>query len=140
MNERRLRILVADGDPEVRSLVERLALGFGHAVESAEDGKACLHKMQQQAYDLLFMELILPIVDGTQILAYMHANTPATRVIVLSAMDDPADIGLILKQGASAFLIKPLRESAILEVISRVSAGTISQDLTPDAGRRGVES
>ena len=128
---RQLRILLADDDPAVHVSLQHLARGLDHQLDAVEDGKACLSKLKQHVYDLLFLDLIMPVVDGTQVLAYARENHPAMRVVMISTLDEPLTIDSLLKSGASAYLIKPLRESMLTEVLSRIASGTISQDLTP---------
>jgi len=111
--------------------MERIIRGHGHHYEGVEDGKACLHKLDQNDYDILFLDLFLPRVDGTDLLVQLKEKSPVMSVIVCSSMDDNDIIGSLLKKGARAFLLKPIREAVITEVIDRISAGTMSQDLTP---------
>ena len=134
MSANQLRILVADDEPAVRSMMERIIRGHGHHFDGVENGKACLHKLQQGHYDLLFLDLFMPILDGVHVLKHAREHAPATRVVAISSLDDTIIIGNILKSGACAFLIKPLRDALITEVMNRVAAGTISQDLTPSPG------
>ncbi len=128
---RELRILLADDDPAIHLSLQHLARGLGHQLDAVQDGKACVSKLRQHTYDLLFLDLILPLVDGLQVLAFARENFPSMRVIMISTMDETQTIDSLLKCGASAYLMKPLRESVLTEVLSRVASGTISQDLTP---------
>ena len=134
MNARRLRILVADKELEVRSSIDRIARGHGHLYEGVVDGAACLSKIEQNDYDILFLDLFIPGMDGAEILQRIRAKTPVTSVILLSSLDDSEIINGLLSSGARAFLIKPVSEAVLTDVITRISAGTISQDLTPGGG------
>lgn len=128
---RQLRILVADDEVSVRQELARLAHGLGHQLDSVEDGRACVAKLQQNRYDLLFLDLIMPVMDGTQVLEYVREHLPAMRVVIISSLDERSIIDQFLSMGASAYLVKPLRESYLCDVIGRISSGTISQNLTP---------
>ena len=131
MSMHELRILVADDEPAVRQQMERIIRGHGHHYEGVEDGRMCLQKLQQGVYDVLFIDLFMPTLDGLHVLSFARNHSPSTRLIVISSLDDEPTIEQVLKNGASAFLLKPLQDAAITEVINRVASGTISQDLTP---------
>jgi CheY-like chemotaxis protein len=133
MSARPLRILVADKDLDVRTTIDRITRGHGHLYEGVVDGATCLNKLDQHDYDILFLDLFIPGMDGAELLRRVRAKTPVTSVILLSSLDEPDIIHGLLQQGARAFLIKPVNEAIITDVISRISAGTISQDLTPGA-------
>lgn len=131
MNGRALRILVADKDLAVRNSMDRIIRGHGHHYEGVTDAQACLHKFEQADYDVLFMDLFVGGMDGSELLQRVRAKSPITSVILLSSLDDPGVIEGLLLQGARAYLVKPVRDAVITDVINRIAAGTMSQDLTP---------
>lgn len=134
MSARPLRILVADKDLAVRTAMDRIIRGHGHQYEGVVDAPACLHKIEQHHYDILFLDLFVSGMDGLELLQKVREKSPITSVILLSSLDEPDIINGLLQKGARAFLIKPLRDAVITEVITRISAGTMSQDLTPRGG------
>lgn len=125
MSTRRLKILVADDDADVRNHVAMTCRELGHDVEVAEDGRACLKKVATAAPDLLFLDLVMPTLDGLSVLKAIREKAMATVVVAISSLDDSEVIASILHAGAAAFLIKPLHAPTIREVIGRVAAGTI---------------
>lgn len=131
MSGRPLKILVADKDLAVRSAMDRIIRAHGHQYEGVVDAAACLHKVEQHDYDILFLDLFIGGMDGVAVLQKVREQSPITSVILLSALDEPDIINGLLQKGARAFLIKPLRDAIIIDVITRISAGTMSQDLTP---------
>lgn len=132
MNGRPLRILVADKDLAVRNAMDRIIRGHGHVYEGVVDAAACIHKIEQTDYDIVFMDLFLDGMDGNELLQRVRERAPIASVIVLSSMDEPAIINGLLQQGARAYLMKPVRDAVITDVIARIAAGTMSQDLTPE--------
>lgn len=132
MNGRPLRILVADKDLVVRNTMDRIIRGHGHQYEGVVDALACLHKLEQADYDIIFMDLFLGGMDGYELLRRVREKAPITSVILLSALDETTIIDGLFQQGARAYLVKPVREAVITDVINRIAAGTISQDLTPE--------
>ena len=80
------RVLVADADVNLQTLLNALLDRIGATAEFAEDGKRCLEKLQAAAYDAILLELLLPEIDGLGILQKMQRQKPdvLAHVIVLS--------------------------------------------------------
>lgn len=125
MSSRHLKILVADDDSAMRELIVTICRDLGHDADSAEDGKVCLKKMAAAPPDILFLDLVMPVLDGVHVLKTLREKELTTTIIAISSLDDSEVIASILHAGAAAFLIKPLNEAIIREVIGRVASGTI---------------
>lgn len=125
MSSRHLRILVADDDAAMRDMIVAICRDLGHDADSAEDGKTCLKKIASSPHDILFLDLVMPVLDGVHVLKTLREKEVATTIIAISSLDDSEVIASILHAGAAAFLIKPLNEAIIREVIGRVVSGTI---------------
>jgi CheY-like chemotaxis protein len=132
MNGRPLRILVADKDLVVRNAMDRIIRGHGHHYEGVVDAGACLHKLEQADFDIVFLDLFLGGMDGNELLQRVREKAPVASVILISSMDDAVIIDGLLQQGARAYLVKPVRDAVITDVINRIASGTISQNLTPE--------
>ncbi|HCF56975.1 MAG TPA: hypothetical protein DFS52_03135, partial [Myxococcales bacterium] len=91
MSERRqARILVADDDLHTRNLVCEVCEALGHATLVAEDGEQALARALETTPDLLLLDLMMPRLDGFEILRRLRA-TPGNRdiaVIILTAVGD----------------------------------------------------
>lgn len=125
MGARHLKILVADDDPAIRDELELMIRRLGHDVDTAENGKVCLKKVAAATYDLVFLDLFMPVMDGVQVMKTFREKSVPSTVVAISSLDDSDVIRSILKFGAAAFLIKPLREPLIREVLARVATGTV---------------
>jgi DNA-binding response OmpR family regulator len=113
------RILVIDDEPELVRFVERALMGDGHEVATAYDGAIGLGMALHDDPDLVVLDLVMPGVDGRNVLRALHATHPATRVLVLSAESDVGARVEMLEAGAVDFLGKPF---AIRELLARVRA------------------
>ncbi len=120
MVERKLQVIIADNEPVVRELVDRHVSERGHAVHQAATGADCLKLMRNKACDLVFLDLVMPGIDGETALEVIHRRYPDTIVVVVSSLDDDQVIDKILKQGAHAYLRKPVTREHIEDVIRRV--------------------
>jgi DNA-binding response OmpR family regulator len=103
------RIYVVDDDADVRNVVVYALMEEGHDIFMIRDGEAALEALIAEPPDLVVLDLILPGVDGFEVLNQMrswgiHDNT---RTIVLSALAAAADRRRALELGADDFLTKP---------------------------------
>ncbi|HEU5038860.1 MAG TPA: response regulator transcription factor [Nocardioides sp.] len=125
------KILVIDDEPEVVRFVERALAGAGHEVTSAHDGALGLGLALNEAPDLVVLDLVMPGVDGRNVLRALRAARPSTPVLVLSADCAVGARVEVLEAGAADFLGKPF---AIRELLARVRARLES---TSEPGRPG---
>lgn len=102
-------ILIADDDASNREMLARRLRRLGHTVCVAENGRQAVEMIRAQPFDLLLLDIVMPEMDGYQVLKYLQANRPAAHlpVIVLSASDDSKKIAHSIKLGAQDYLPKP---------------------------------
>lgn len=102
-------VLIADDDPTNREMLARRLRRLGHRVELAEDGRQVVEKVRAGSYDLLLLDLVMPRMDGYEVLNYLRNNPPARHlpIIVLSASDDTRKIAHSIELGAQDYLTKP---------------------------------
>ena len=114
-------ILVVDDSEANRDVLSRRLTRQGHHVEVAEDGREALELMKDQDFDLILLDIMMPEMNGFQVLEHLHAD-PRLRhvpVIVVSALDDTDSIVKCIQMGAEDHLTKPIN-SVILR--ARVDA------------------
>ncbi|TET53437.1 MAG: response regulator [Anaerolineales bacterium] len=120
------KILLIEDDPIARRLVE-LQLGTeGYELLTAPDGLQGLKIVAETPPDLILLDLMLPGLDGFEILSRLRADPKTAKlpVIVLSAKSRPTDMDTAAKIGANAYLTKPYsRDELITLVTSVVSDG-----------------
>ena len=109
MSEETGQILVVD-DNRVNRLKLSLSLeGQGHQVALAEDGQQALDLLKQQTFDVVLLDIVMPGIDGFQVLEKMKAD-PELRdipVIVISALDEIDSAVRCIEVGAEDYLPKP---------------------------------
>jgi DNA-binding response OmpR family regulator len=86
------RVLVVDDDRPILGFVTMALEAEGYQVESATDGQAALSKVRWQAPDAILLDLMLPVLDGWQLIKALRANPTTSQIpiIVLSAAPDAA--------------------------------------------------
>lgn len=103
------RILVVDDNKINRMTLSRSLEQLGYQVELAEDGEQALKQVAEQPFDLLLLDILMPKLDGFQVLARLQENGGLHElpVIVISALDDMESVVRGIEMGAEDFLPKP---------------------------------
>jgi len=104
------RLLVVDDNKVNRLLLARGLQEQGHTVTFAENGREALDTMRRQAFDLVLLDILMPELDGYQVLEQLTTD-PDLRdipVIVVSAMDELDSVVKCIEMGAEDYLSKPL--------------------------------
>jgi len=115
----RTRVLVVEDDPAIRQgMVD--ALGFqGYEALEAADGEAGLEKALHGDYDILLLDLVLPVRDGLDILREVRRCRPTVPVIILTARGSEDDRVKGLRLGADDYVVKPF---SVRELLARIEA------------------
>jgi sigma-B regulation protein RsbU (phosphoserine phosphatase) len=102
-------ILVVDDEALNRTLLATNLEEAGYTVELAEDGGQALEMLKEQPFDVVLLDLIMPEVDGYQVLEHIKGDVDLWHlpVIVISAMDDMDSIVRCIEMGATDYLFKP---------------------------------
>ncbi len=120
------RILVVE-DEEALAVGIRDALEHaGYAVETAYDGPSALSMIREGAYDLVVLDLMLPGMNGLDVLRKVRAESAHPRFLILSALSEESDVLRGFDQGAEDYLRKPFSPK---ELVARVHAQFRRRDL-----------
>ena len=111
-------LLVEDSDRLRRSLSDGLRKS-GFAVDGAGDGEEGLHLARTESYDVIVLDIMLPKIDGLEVLRRLRDAGNDTHVLLLTARDTVADRVIGLDSGADDYLVKPF---AFEELVARISA------------------
>lgn len=103
------RILVVDDDPSLLVLLSRMLTRIGVPPQTAQTGKEALELLHAEQYDLMILDLMLPDIDGFEILSRIRKDPhfDSMPVLILSAMADQDAISKGLALGADGYLTKP---------------------------------
>ncbi|WP_136809414.1 response regulator transcription factor [Desulfosediminicola flagellatus] len=114
-----MNILVIDDEPELLERLSSVLTKEHYSVVTAEDGKAALEKLWNDSYDLIMLDIMLPHIDGFEVLKEMRAAGISTPVLMLTAKGDIEDKVTGLNLGADDYLAKPF---SLAELLARVRA------------------
>ena len=112
------KLLIVDDEFRIRELIKKYALYEGYEVEEAENGEAAVLKCRNNSYDLIIMDIMMPVVDGFEAVNAIRkfSNTP---VIMLSARGEEYDRLTGFETGADDYVVKPFSPK---ELMMRVGA------------------
>jgi two-component system OmpR family response regulator len=113
-----MRILVVEDEPDLLSGIVRALRKQGYSVDTAADGDEGLFKAQSVGYDVVLLDVMLPLKDGWTVLRQLR-QTRRTPVLMLTARDRPEDRVRGLDTGADDYLIKPFD---LAELLARIRA------------------
>lgn len=106
MEERDLKILIADDEKDLRQLLNDQLTGAGYLVIQAEDGNKALDLFKMEKPDMAILDIMMPGMDGLSVLAKIR-ETSEMPVLLLTAKGDEIDKVSGLRLGADDYLVKP---------------------------------
>jgi DNA-binding response OmpR family regulator len=124
-----LRILVAEDDAALARLYAAYAQSRGHAVLVARDGAETLVTAAAELPDLVFLDVMMPKLDGRDVLRQLKANAKTARipVLVISAFGGDQYLrNLVLELGASDVMEKPVDLEIVFNKAERIAAAAAS--------------
>lgn len=122
--ERPLRILLAEDDRVNRSLVIKLMEKHGHAVTAVEDGQQAVRALAAEAFDVLLMDVQMPVMDGVQATRAIRDGAAGKErknvpIVALTAHAMSGDRERLIQAGADEYLAKPFDVDTLLRVLRR---------------------
>lgn len=99
-------VYLLDDDSSILKSTGRLLDSAGWKVEAFTDPKAFLEQAAKRCPDVAVIDILMPEMNGLEVQTRLQRVSPATRVIVLTAKDDPSVRRKAMSAGASAFFIK----------------------------------
>ncbi|MBV9678985.1 MAG: response regulator transcription factor [Acidobacteriaceae bacterium] len=130
-----MHILIAEDEPAMAELLQSALSEESYLVTPAINGEQALELGYGSHFDLIVLDLMLPKVDGFEVLLRLRKTGVQTPILVLTARDAPADIVKALDSGADDYLTKPFSLDIFLARVRAVSRrGDIPQPLCLQAG------
>ena len=114
-----MRVLVVEDQPKMQQLLCRGLREGGYAVDAVSDGPSAVHQATEAAYDAIVLDVMLPGLDGFEVLRRLREAERWTPVVMLTARDALQDRLHGLDGGADDYLVKPF---AFGELLSRLRA------------------
>jgi DNA-binding response OmpR family regulator len=130
--EYKARILVVDDEPFTLDLVKLTLITDGFFVETAGSGEDALYLLNEHAFDLMLLDVMMPAVSGFDVMRLMK-STPigATPVIILSAVGSDEAQLTAEELGAIGYLVKPISRGDLLDAVYAALGISVDED-SPD--------
>jgi DNA-binding response OmpR family regulator len=110
---------VAEDESGLREILREILIEEKYLVDEAANGEEALFKAEQDIYDLIVLDIMLPGLDGLELVKKLRAKAVYVPVLFLTAKDSIEDRVLGLESGADDYLIKPF---AVAELLARIRA------------------
>jgi DNA-binding response OmpR family regulator len=117
MSAHKKTILVVDDDKSILRTFTRILQKNGYTIDSAETGKEAIEKAEKMHYDLALVDVRLPDIDGTDLLAKMKGTLQDTIKIMITGFPSLESGIKALDEGADAYLVKPVKPEELLMLI-----------------------
>ena len=113
------RVLVVDDTKNIRMLLEKTMQMEGFTVETASTGTEGLEKIRSGSYDLIFLDIKLPEISGTEVLRKIRAENINTPVIIITAYPTVKNAVDCVQLGAITYLQKPFTADRLKNILSQ---------------------
>ncbi len=117
MTEKKLRILIVEDDKNIRETMKNILEQRGYETDAAETGAEAEQKLKNKFFNLALLDIKLPDMEGTQLLAKLHETTPKMVKIMVTGYPSIENAMEALNQGANAYVIKPVKPAKLLALI-----------------------
>ena len=127
-----LKLLIAEDDPDLNNIIVKKLSAEGFEVDSCLDGGSALDHLLYADYDVAVLDIMMPVLDGTEVVRKLRAQGKSTPVIFLTAKDAIADKVQGLEIGASDYVVKPFSFDELIariRAVARTAAGGTSQTI-----------
>ncbi len=139
-----MKLLVVDDEPIALSSVRRLLKRKATAdVDVCDNGPEAVDLIRRGRYDVVLLDLLMPEIDGLQLLTRVRSHSPATEFIMLTAVDDVAMAVRAIRMGAYDYLVKPVENERLVLTVRRaferkglragMAGGTAQNRAVPEA-------
>lgn len=113
------QLMVVEDDETIGGVLRSSLSAHGHEVTWAGTGSAALGAAEDQQFDLVLLDLGLPVMDGVDVCRVLRSRQPGAVLVVLTARDEEIDVVVGLEAGADDYLTKPFR---LGELLARIHA------------------
>src|SRR5579871_1860564 len=116
------RVLIADDEENQRAGLAKMIQSWGYEVDTAADGQEALEKLSQSPVDILVTDLMMPRLDGSELLKRLQTQGDAPLAIVLTAFGNiETAVQVVHDLGAFWFFEKPIQASALKILLTRAA-------------------
>src|SRR5215208_2961980 len=108
-------ILIVDDEASLRQMMARVLQRAGYEITTAANGKDGLALASEHLFDLIYLDIRMPDINGLEVLKTIHGNFPDIPVVLFTAQPDLHSALEALRQGATDYLLKPLKPQTVID-------------------------
>jgi diguanylate cyclase (GGDEF)-like protein len=116
----RARILAVDDQRYFRELIEGLLTGEGYTVRTASSGEEALHVLEREDFDVVITDLVMPGIDGSQLVAAVKERNPEQDIVMVTGVVDVKTAVDAMKQGATDYILKPFDRNTLIRSLDTI--------------------
>ena len=128
------RILIIDDQPEVREVMQRILTGAGYQVEVAAGGDLGIRLHEQQPFDLIMTDLVMPDKEGIETIMEIRRSDRKVKIIAISGFVETPYLESARLLGADRILTKPCPRQRLLDTV-RELLGDGAADAAPETAK-----
>ena len=130
MADTKLEILVVDDHRSMRQTLSVIIQEQGHYVIQAEDGYQALNEVKNTSFDLVFMDIIMPGINGVQVLREIKKIDPETMVVMMTGFSVDHLVNDAVAEGAISVIYKPFQPAQVIGFVESVFKPPLAVGLT----------
>src|SRR5881398_3244415 len=115
----RIKVLLAEDEENLGTLLEQFLVGRGHAVTVVRDGRAALQALRAEAYDVALLDIVMPEMDGLEVLRNVREEPEPPEMIIITGNGTIETAISAMKLGAYDYMSKPYRMAEIDVLVRR---------------------
>ncbi len=119
-----MKILIVDDALFMRAMLRKALEPLGYEIQEAENGRLAVEQCRAWKPDLITLDIVMPEMDGLEALAIIRKESPATRVVMVTAVDQRNLMRQAMDLGISDFIVKPFDENRVISAVDRALART----------------
>ena len=120
-NISKLKVLVAEDSPPMRLVLKTYLGKLGISPQFAEDGREALRLLREYHFDLVFMDVHMPEMDGREVVAALRKEGKELPIIAVTTGDDPELLESCLESGYDSILLKPIMKDDVFRLVEKYS-------------------
>ena len=114
------RILVVDDEESIRDLLRLVLTGEGYSVVTANDGEEAIEHLEAQRFDLVITDLVMPTVNGVEVLRAAKRIDLNFPVIVITGYPSVETVTELVRLGAGDYLTKPFNVDVVIVTVAKL--------------------
>lgn len=127
--EPRVSILVVDDELDAAKVLAKILKKKGYRIQLAANGLEALQKLHRNSFELVITDILMPKLDGIQLLKKIREEWPTLPVIVMTALDDEQVYSQMLAMGAHAYLLKPFEFKQLFDAVAGIIQSRTSNNV-----------